>query len=67
MSGYLMSLGGYINHRRVCSGVLWVVGFLADLDLVFGAIGVNELKIKNAKLKKDHAGDRSLYWHFELI
>src|SRR6478735_8153268 len=37
MSGLVMSLGGYINHRRVCCGVLAVVGadfFLAAIVVV---------------------------------
>jgi hypothetical protein len=37
MSGLVMSLGGYISHRRVCWGVFAVVG--VDFDLA--AMGFN--------------------------
>src|SRR6187551_3657373 len=42
MSGLVMSLGGYIYHKRVCCGVLAVVGadfFLAAIGFDFELVG----------------------------
>src|SRR5471032_845061 len=60
MSGSLMSLGGYISHRRVCCGVFWLVG----ADFFFLAI----ILIRNSQFaltSRDRRNDADFVAVFE--